>query len=95
MISTQLVISSTEVTYNCPGCKAVTKRSLPYVAPKELSKSAQAFMSRHVCKCGLPHEITYKPLNNGKIKIIEFLSQEKSFLSRVKKSFKLGGNLAT
>ncbi len=92
MIQTQLVISSTPVTYNCPGCKAVTKRSLPYVTPKELSKTAQSFMVRHVCKCGLPHEITYKPLSNGRVKIIEFLSQEKSFLSRVKKSFKLSGN---
>ena len=79
------------VTFNCPKCKRLIKRNLPFVDPSRMSKECRRFLVKYTCKCEAPSEIHYEVKKGQKIKLVDFISQEKSLLNKVKKTFKLAG----
>ena len=85
-------IDSIPIKFSCPGCKAAIDRWIPYLDPAQLSDKKKTFQVDTLCfTCHKRHRITYRLKKDKKIKLVDFIFQDKDILRKMKKTIQIGG----
>jgi hypothetical protein len=80
------------IGYPCPGCKTQCDRGLPYLDPALLADKKRPFQVDTLCfVCHKRHRITYKLKKDKKIKLVDFIFQDKDILRKMKKTIQISG----